>query len=80
MIQFAKCKGNNTMEIIKIERACGCLKNSNFKMETECKDIDEALAKANEMCMTMNDDFCHKHRFKAVYENGVVLIKMEMNG
>jgi len=68
------------MAIIKIDRACGCVKNSSFQMETECKDVDEALEKANKMVMTMNDDFCHKHRFKTVFEDGVVLIKMEMNG
>jgi hypothetical protein len=68
------------MAIVKMERACGCFKNSDFEMETQCKDIDEALEKANEMCTIMNEDFCHKHTFKTAYVDGVVLIKMEMNG
>ncbi|MGB1226548.1 MAG: hypothetical protein ACPG9K_01560 [Poseidonibacter sp.] len=68
------------MAIVKIERACGCVKNSDLEMETQCANVDEALEKANEMVMTMNEDFCHKHRFKTSYEDGVVLIKMEMNG
>jgi len=68
------------MATIKIERACGCVKNSDLEMETQCENVDEALKKANEMVMTMNEDFCHKHRFKTSYEDGVVLIKMDMNG
>jgi len=80
MIQFAKYKGDINMTIVRMERACGCFKNSDFKTETECKDVDEALAKANEMCTIMNEDFCHKHIFKTVFEDGEVLIKMEMNG
>lgn len=68
------------MATIKIDRACGCVRNSDLQMETECKDVDEALEKANEMVIIMNEDLCHKHRFKTSFEDGVVLIKMVMNG
>ena len=68
------------MATIKIERACGCIKNSDLKLETECVSVDEALEKANEMVVSMNEDFCCKHRFKTSYEDNIVLIKMEMNG
>jgi len=32
------------------------------------------------MCIEMNEDFCHKHKFSAHYEDGEVIIKMQMNG
>ena len=44
------------------------------------KNYDEALEKANEMCIIMNEDFCHKHKFKTEFVDGNVIIKMEMNG
>jgi hypothetical protein len=68
------------MATVRVERACGCFKNSDFEMETHFETIDDALEKANEMCTIMNEDFCHKHKFKAEYVDGDVLIKMEMNG
>ncbi|MFA9373183.1 hypothetical protein [Poseidonibacter sp.] len=68
------------MAIVRVERACGCFRNSDFEETTEFETIDEALAKANEMCIIMNEDFCHKHTFKSEYIDGEVVIKMGMNG
>ena len=68
------------MAAIIVERACGCFRNSDFEQETQCDTIDEALAKADEMCIIMNEDFCHKHKFKTEYVGGNVMIKMVMNG
>ncbi|KAB7887990.1 hypothetical protein [Poseidonibacter ostreae] len=68
------------MAIVRVERACGCFRNSDFEQVTECETIDAALEKANEMCTVMNEEFCEKHRFKTQYVEGEVLIKMEMNG
>ncbi len=68
------------MAKVIVERACGCFKNSNYELETQCNSVEEALEKANEMCMIMNEDFCHKHKFKTEYVDGDVMIKMEMNG
>jgi hypothetical protein len=68
------------MAAIIVERACGCFRNSDFEQETHCDTIDEALAKADEMCIIMNEDFCHKHKFKTEYVDGNVMIKMVMNG
>ena len=68
------------MANIIVERACGCFRNSDFEQETKCDSVDEALQKAAEMCTIMNEDFCHKHRFKTEYVDGNVMIKMEMNG
>ena len=79
MIKCPKKLGD-TMAVVKVERACGCFKYSKFEREYTFETIEEALDKANEMCMQMNEDFCHKHRFKAEYVDGEVIIKMEMNG
>ena len=80
MIQFQKfLKGDNMASVI-VERACGCFRNSDFQQETNFDTIDEALEQANEMCTIMNEDFCHKHKFKTEYIDGNVMIKMEMNG
>ena len=68
------------MATVRVERACGCFRNSEFEEKTEFETIDEALAKANEMCTIMNEDFCHKHTFKSEYIDGEVVIKMGMNG
>ena len=68
------------MTTVKVERQCGCFKNSDFEAETKFETGDEALQKAQEMCIIMNEDFCHKHKFKTEYVDGEVLIKMEMNG
>ena len=68
------------MAAIIVERACGCFRNSDFQQETQCETVDEALAKADEMCIIMNEDFCHKHKFKTEYVDGNVMIKKVMNG
>ena len=68
------------MAAIIVERACGWFRNSDFQQETQCETVDEALAKADEMCIIMNEDFCHKHKFKTEYVDGNVMIKMVMNG
>lgn len=68
------------MAAVIVERTCGCFKNSDFEQETNFETIDEALQKADEMCTVMNEDFCHKHKFKTEYADGNVMIKMVMNG
>ena len=68
------------MPAVIMEKECGCFKNSDFEQETHFDTIDEALEKANEMCIIMNEDFCHKHIFKPQFVDGNVLIKVEMNG
>ena len=80
MIQFPKFLKGDNMAAVIVEKACGCFRNSDFEHETHFASIDEALEKANEMCIIMNEDFCHKHRFKTEYVDGNVMIKMEMNG
>ena len=70
------------MATVRVERACGCFKNSDYEQVMEFETIDQALEKANMMCIEMNEDFCHKHKFTAHYDeqSGEVLIKMQMNG
>ena len=80
MIQFAKFLKGDNMAAVIVEKACGCFRNSDFEQETHFASIEEALEKANEMCIIMNEDFCHKHTFKTQYVDGNVMIKMEMNG
>ena len=80
MIQFPKFLKGDNMAAVIVEKACGCFRNSDFEQETHFANIDEALEKANEMCIIMNEDFCHKHKFKTEYVDGNVIIKMEMNG
>lgn len=80
MIQFPKFLKGDNMAAVIVEKACGCFRNSDFEQETHFATVDEALEKANEMCIIMNEDFCHKHKFKTEYVDGNVMIKMEMNG
>ena len=80
MIQFPKFLKGDNMAAVIVEKACGCFRNSDFEQETHFATVDEALEKANEMCIIMNEDFCHKHKFKTEYVDGNVIIKMEMNG
>ena len=80
MIQFAKFLKGDNMAAVIVEKACGCFRNSDFEQETHFATVDEALEKANEMCIIMNEDFCHKHKFKTEFVDGNVIIKMEMNG
>lgn len=70
------------MAVVRVEKACGCFKNSDYEQVTEFETIDQALEKANLMCIEMNEDFCHKHRFTSHYDqdSGEVIIKMQMNG
>jgi hypothetical protein len=80
MIQLPKFLKGDNMAAVIVEKACGCFRNSDFEQETHYDNVDEALEKANEMCIIMNEDFCHKHTFKTQYVDGNVMIKMEMNG
>ncbi len=68
------------MPIVKMERECKCFEQSDFQAVNEFETIDEALDFANDMCAKMNEKFCTKHRFRAVYEDGNMKIKVEMNG
>lgn len=68
------------MPIVKMERECKCFEQSDFQAVNEFETIDEALDFANDMCAKMNEEFCTKHHFKAVYEDGNMKIKVEMNG
>lgn len=70
------------MATVRVEKACGCFKNSDFEQVNEFDTIDEALEKANMMCTIMNEDFCHRHRFTTSFneETKEVLIKVQMNG
>lgn len=70
------------MATVRVEKACGCFKNSQYEQVMEFENIEQALDKANMMCIEMNEDFCHKHKFTSHYveENNEILIKMQMNG
>ncbi len=68
------------MPLVKMERECKCFQESDFKAVQEFETIDEALDVANDMCVTMNETFCGKHRFRAVYDGENMIIKVEMNG
>lgn len=69
------------MAVVRIEKMCGCLKNSSdYEQVTEFDTIEEALDSANKMCTSMNEDFCHKHNFKSEYVDGEVIIRVQMNG
>ena len=68
------------MPSVKMERECKCFEQSEYQKVQEFETIDEALDVANDMCAKMNEEFCTKHRFRAVYEDGNMIIKVEMNG
>lgn len=68
------------MAIVKMEKECKCFQESDLKAVEEFDTIDEALERANEKCAYMNENFCTKHHFRSVYEDGNMIIKVEMNG
>ncbi|WP_419770539.1 MAG: hypothetical protein ACNI3C_01745 [Candidatus Marinarcus sp.] len=68
------------MALIKMEKECKCFQESDFAAIEEFDTVEEALEVANKRCMIMNEVFCEKHHFRAVYEDGNMIIKVEMNG
>lgn len=68
------------MPLIKVEKECKCFQHSSLKLIETFDTIDEALVRANEKCAYMNENFCGKHHFRAVFEDGNMIIKVEMNG
>ncbi len=68
------------MPFVKMQRECKCFQDSDFKAVQEFETIDECLEVANKMCFDMNENFCGKHHFRAVYEEENMIIKVEMNG
>lgn len=70
----------SSMPLVKMQKECKCFQKSDLLAVEEFDTIDEALLRANEKCSYMNDNFCGKHHFRAVYEDGDMIIKVEMNG
>lgn len=68
------------MHFVKVEKECKCFQESDLKAYQEFETIDEALECANQMSAQMNEEFCTKHHFRSVYEDGNMIIKVEMNG
>lgn len=68
------------MPFVKMEKICKCFEASDYEAKQEFETIDECLDISNKMCQDMNETFCGKHRFRAVYENENMIIKVEMNG
>lgn len=68
------------MPLVKMQRVCKCFESSGYQAVQEFETIDEALDVANKMCSEKNENFCGKHHFKAVYEDGNMIIKVDING
>jgi hypothetical protein len=68
------------MPLVKMQRECKCFQESDYKAVQEFDTIDEALEVSNRMCQEMNETFCGKHHFRAVYDGENMIIKVEMNG
>jgi predicted nucleotidyltransferase len=67
------------MTEIKITKMCGCVKKAKMSEVQEFQSKEEALKKANEMVVIMNQDFCQRHNFKVIEEGETILIKVEDN-
>jgi predicted nucleotidyltransferase len=67
------------MANIKITKMCGCVKKAKMSEVQEFQSKEEALKKANEMVVMMNQDFCQRHNFKVIEEGETILIKVEDN-
>jgi len=68
------------MPLVKMEKECKCFQESDLVAVEEFDTIDEALERANEKCNFMNENFCGKHHFRAVFQDDNMIIKVEMNG
>lgn len=62
-----------------IERACGCVRKANMDMQTTVDSQEEAAELSLEMCETMNEDFCAKHRFEVTKVENNFIISMKNN-
>jgi len=67
------------MITVKMQRECGCFKKSSYKSIETFANIEDAKSKANEICESMNINFCQKHKFISVEENDEITIKMSIN-
>ncbi len=62
------------MVSLEVEKRCGCFTRARLEESLRFDTKEQALKKAKEMLMIMNNDFCGKHKFKIVEENDTVKI------
>ena len=62
---------------IIVERECGCFKRSDMESNITLDSKDDALLKSIEMCDTMNNKFCDKHKFSVKEESNTFIITMD---
>lgn len=66
------------MYSVKVEKECGCFRNSDLENNISFDTKDDALTEAINMSNQMNDEFCGKHNFIVTEEGNDLLIAMEM--
>ena len=62
-----------------IEKQCGCVKKSSYRIIQSFNSTQEAIHEANIMCEDMNKNLCLKHKFYYEENQNNIIIKMEIN-
>jgi len=52
------------MVTVKMEKECGCFRDSNLESTKIFEDKDAAMLYAKGLCRTVNEEFCGKHFFR----------------
>lgn len=62
------------MYSVEIEKRCGCFTRAKMDGSYRFDSKEKAVKKADELTKTMNEEFCGKHKFKAVDEGDLIKI------
>jgi len=52
------------MTTVKMEKECGCFRDSEHEAVKTFESKDDALLYAKGLCVDMNENFCNKHFFR----------------
>ncbi len=62
------------MFVVEIEKRCGCFTRTKMEGSYSFDKKEDALKKTKELLNVMNNEFCGKHKFKAVDDGSMVRI------
>ncbi len=65
------------MITLKIQKECGCFKKSKIENNQKFQSKDAALMEAMNLSRKMNEEFCKKHKFKAIEDGDTILILVD---
>ncbi len=62
------------MFAVEIEKRCGCFTRSKMNSSFRFDSKEKANQKTEELLKIMNEEFCGKHKFKALDEGMIIRI------